>query len=127
MPASTVITGRSGSVLVGAHTLCVTSWEVTNTAERQDVTDSCDGNARKFITLPVMTEGSAKGYWNNGTIPYTACAAGTSATIVCSLGNSGRSFTIPAIITSDKVTNTVLGMVEFEISFAQTAAITYPS
>lgn len=127
---TTRLRGYSGSVIVGGSTFCVTEWSVSESAEREEVTDSCDGDVRTYATRSPTIEGTAKGYWDTASIPTSASNniyAGVSATIVCRLGSSGKAYSIPATITNANCSNPVNGFVTYEITFVNTAAYTRPS
>lgn len=70
MPGRIVVSGakgKQGRVFIGdaqETELCVTSWEVTETAEEEDVTNSCSGGESEFELGSIVTEYTLDALWD---------------------------------------------------------------
>ncbi len=72
--------GRHGRLFIGEQEFCVTSWNVTETADEEDTTNSCSaGQAEQEFGITQL-EGSIEADWDIAASPYRtppAIAAGS--------------------------------------------------
>lgn len=62
--------GRHGRLFIGEQEYCVTSWNVTETADEEDTTNSCSaGNAEQEYGITQL-EGSVELDWDVAASPY---------------------------------------------------------
>lgn len=136
MPTRNFITGAGGSIMVGATTLCVVEWSIKLDAPTVDTTNTCDLIAgiayNSFINAPISVTGSVKSYFDSANNPFTTplVTLGATVTLVLNVGLSGKSWTIPARISTINQVNNVKNVVTYDLEWQFNPAqgtIGYPS
>lgn len=129
--------GRTGRVQVDGFELCITNWELTHTADEEDITSSCSAGFSEFDYGTEMVEGSVSADWDVSVNifddpPYIR--AGTFADMILYIhsypnsngGPSGPFFSFNAGINNVRITNPQRGKVTYSFDFKSNGVITFP-
>jgi predicted secreted protein len=120
-------TGSEGTIKVGANTVGeLRSFTLETTAETIEDTSMGDTNRSYKVGLKSFT-GSASLFWDEADTGQTAIVVGTEITInVYPEGASSGDtyYTGSAIVTGSTIASSFDGMVEAEVSFQGTGALT---
>ena len=120
-------TGSEGTIKVGADTVGeLRSFTLETTAETIEDTSMGDTNRSYKVGLKSFT-GSASLFWDEADTGQTAIVVGTEITInVYTEGASSGDtyYTGSAIVTGSTIASSFDGMVEAEVSFQGTGALT---
>ena len=119
--ARTFYTGISGSVLIGATTLCVVEWSISLDATKIDTTNTCDGIYGSFINGPVMVTGSVKSYFDSTNNPFSSpisLVLGQAVTLTLNVGSSGKFWSVPARVDKVNMVNNVKNVVTFDFDYS---------
>ena len=120
-------TGSEGTIKVGANTVGeLRSFTLETTAETIEDTSMGDTNRSYKVGLKSFT-GSASLFWDEADTGQTAIVVGTEITInVYPEGASSGDtyYTGSAIVTGNTIASSFDGMVEAEVSFQGTGALT---
>ena len=129
--------GFSGRVFILGTEICVESWEVTSTADEEDVTNSCSMGIAEFEYGVVQHEGSLEGTWDVAQNPYDSppnLQAGTqgSATLYVhsnagSEGPDGPNFSGSLAVVSTTISVPARGKVAYSVNFKLTGTVSYPT
>ena len=124
------ISGVGGSATVGGITLCVGSWSITDSCDMIDVTNSCGGGFRNFLSGIRNWTATVK-TWFEGTVSQTSAPVnirpGIQGTWTFTLGTSGKFYGGTAIVKSDTIENDVAGAVTFNVELQGSGPLTYPT
>ncbi len=134
--------GRHGRLFIGEQEFCVTSWNVTETADEEDTTNSCSaGNAEQEYGITQL-EGSIEADWDIAASPYRTppnIAAGSKHSnsylfIHAETGdlqtlNSGGSpfYKLTMQINNIAITNPARGKVTYSFDFKSSGSYVLPT
>lgn len=124
------LNGESGSIIFASQTLAVKNWEANFECDILDTTTSANNGFPVNIRGQRNATGNFETNWD-GTSPYTgstfAFEPGLAGTLVCNIGNSGKSFTIPIRVKNFKVKNVVNEVITFSLEWQSNGQWTFPS
>lgn len=125
--------GRGGTVLFGANSVCVYEWSLMLEGSRLDTTNVCDGIYNSFITGPINVSGELKAYYDTANPIWAApvtLTVGMAVTLTLNIGQSGSAWVVPALVDSVSQVNNAKEVVTFSMKFVYNppaGALIYPT
>ena len=123
------LSGRSGSLTIGATTFHVKNWEAEIMAEALETTDSSSGSYREYIEGLVSGTVSCDFNYDTTAMPHAQAAIkrGATSSITCTAGNSTKTITGSLLIERVRYRNDTRGLFEGSLSGKFTGTITEPT
>lgn len=132
--AKRILTGKTGTVVVGSATVHIESWSFDPEAKLTETTDTADvTNGTLYEThvpVAVGAKGSFKANWDANAIPTAASPnlqPGVSVALRLNLETNGKYINVPvAIITNLPIASEAKGKITFSCSFTVSGPFTLP-
>lgn len=127
---ATYVSGMGGCITFNSTTLPVEKWSLNINAEALDTTTCNDSGWETNILGIKGAEGSLTTFWDSAAQPTSSplsMTAGTRATLILSIGNTSKSFSMTAQVTQVSVENAAKGVVTFSVNFKASGSVTYPT
>lgn len=130
--------GRTGRVFVDGIEICVTGWELTHSAEKEDTTNSCSAGFSEFGYGTEMVEGSVNADWYVNQNIYDDppnIRAGIFADLLLYIhsypnsnsGPSGPFFSFNAGLNNVRIGVPAKGKVTYSFDFTSDGVVTFPA